>query len=302
MRDTFEMVNGAVTVILGGADQQGKFSFEGVKVSTKPNVLFKSYVHSLDKKVSGELTITSLREHIYGKIKVQADSELKDYIKKHINDTAFYTEKDEYEYKFFSRGVNSKDAYPEIDENINLTYGSIGHGLVNCTINNRYCVYDLVQDKFISIRSSSYSDAVDVTPLQIFYGRELNFIIALEQYKLGKAHPAFTEVVNLNKFLEGKKSVKLKMTNGKVHELKSTSSEVRANQIIECINGVFSMENNYHLSPRLEKDHTGLEFLDCLQFGKQTYKINAANLVIKAPAPKVKAPKTRVRKSKNAAK
>jgi len=281
MRENFEMVNGPVTIILEGGDSAGKFSFEGIKVETKPNVLYKPYVWGHGKKAAGEVTIVSLSEYIYAKLKVQADADLKDYIAEHINDTTFYKV-----YRFFDRYCSFKDTYPEIDENINLSYENIARGLVNARIaRSSYCVFDLVQDKFQSIKASEYKDAKDKTPLQVFYGSMLDSIMAVEQYKRGIAHPAFTELVNLNKFLDGKKSVKLVMKSGKVHELKTKGSEVRASLIVEFRTAKFYLNTSYYMAPRFAYN-TEVSELDYLQFGRQTYKIHTANLAIEVPKTK----------------
>lgn len=276
----FKMVSGEVTVLLGDrATSNGQFSFEGVMVTTKPNVLFKSYVSSFDKKEEGELSIVSLRDYIYSKIRIQADSDLKDYIAEHIGDVEFYTKKyEDGRDEFFSQGMNFKDEFPEISEEIDISLDKIGDGLVNCKIAYSQCIYDLVQDKFISIKSSDYHDAKDIAPLDIFYKRDLRKIIAIEQYKIGKAHKLFTEIVNLNKFLDGKKSVKLVMKNGDIHTLKG-KGDIRASQILNFANDKIYIDDNYNLMPRMGRYIEAKE-LDYLQFGKNKYTIDSNNLTI----------------------
>jgi len=278
-KDDLKIVNGQVTVYLdGNANDRGAFSFKGVTIETKPNVFFKEYLANIDQKNIGCLNIVSLRDYIYSKLRVQADFDLKNYISRHINDMDFYTEKNSYDEQIFK--IYEWDGkYPEVSKEINLQLHNVANGLINCEIANSHCVYDLIQDRFVSIKSSTYRDAIDVIPLNVFYGsRALNKVIAAEQYKRGIAHKAFTEVINLSNFLDGKKSIKIKLKNGEIHELKNAHG-VSVQQLLELTNGKFYLSDNYNISPRFNKK-IEVEELECLQFSKHKHFINTDNLVI----------------------
>jgi hypothetical protein len=298
MKNNYEMKNGKVTVILSGSNSDGQFNFESVKVSTKPNVIFRRYTYG--QKAPEGMELVSLGDYIYDKVKATADTALKDYIAKHINDMDFYYEKsEEYGYAFFDSANNWKDEYPKMDRDICISLSDVAEGIITGSVHGYLFTYDLVKDKFTSLRSHSYNGSQEIEPLRVIYGQHLRFILALEQYRLGKAHPAFTEVVNLNKFLDGKRSVKLNMKNGKTYELKTRhNGDVYAGQIIEFIKGKFYLNDNYDLKPRLNLkygDHMEVSELESITYAKQSYTLNPKNLVLKEP-------KAKTKKSKNAAK
>ncbi len=276
MYKTYEIKKNDITILLSGADGRGKFEFEGLIINSKPDVIFKEYISSFDESIENK-TLISMRKYLFSKIKEQADKQLKEYIENNINNTDFYTEKNEYGYVFWGRQNTWHNKYPEIREDISLCLNDIGEGNILCIINNTECIFNFMKDEFTEIKKQ-YNNQEEKTPIDIFYGGGLNFIIAIEQYRKGIAHKGFTEIVNLNNFLEGKKSIKIKLKDGRCIELKD-SYGVSASDIIEMIDGKFYINDSYSMKPRI-KDRLPITELDYLQFGKNVYKINTDNLVI----------------------
>ncbi|GCD12633.1 hypothetical protein [Clostridium tagluense] len=288
MDNKYQLRNGNMTTLLSGADTNGKFEFEGLMIDSIPNVVFKKYIWSHDVQIADGVKYVEIGTYIFDKLKESADQQLKEYIENNINDTVFYTNMNQNDSCFLTNNHSWEDEYPKIQRNVSTSYSEAGEGIFKITIDGIICVYDFKEAKFIKFEkeyNNSYDkDKKEITPLDIFYRRNLNLILAIEQYRKGTAHNVFTELVNLNKFLNGKKSVKINFKNdigkkGKIVTLKSNNS-VSSNGLFTIFNNEFYINDSYNMQPRLDK-RLPLSELDYLQFGKKTYKINVENLVIK---------------------
>jgi len=276
----YEIKNGEVTILVKSDYRNAKFDFKGLMVSNKPNILFKDYVSSYDEKIEGKSSI-QMSTYILEKLKEIASNELKEYLERNINRTDFYYKKDEYgEYSFWKELYLFKNKMPKIEENITLSYDYIADGIAEGAINGICCVFDFLQDDFISFRKQhdSNNKQKSITPFNIFYKHYRNLILALEQYKRRMAHKAFSEIIRLNEFLEGKKSIKLYFKDGLVVEYKDNYG-IRINSIIEIIENKFYIARNYSFRPEL-KSKKLISELDYLQYGKNKYIINADNYQI----------------------
>ena len=280
----YEIRNEKVTVLVKGPDYKGNFAFDGLIVNAEPNIIYKEYVDRREKEDPGK-TFVLIQDYLYAKLKKEADAELGVYIEKNINNQDFYTEKMvncPTNYSFWDTGLNFKDQYPDVVRSGYLNFGKISEGVVQQTINGVNVIFGFIQDAFISMKweHAHENDDEQVTPMEIFYDR-LNEILAIEQYRRGIAHPAYTEIVNLNKWLEGKQSVKIVLKNGTVYECKArtTGAGVQARSIITLYGEIFYIKDSFLLRPKLD-EKLPIADLDYLQYGKHSYRVNTDNLVL----------------------
>lgn len=275
----YEIKANDLTILLNNPNSEGKFEFEGLILNRQPDTVYRRYIPYIDEGYEGK-KIISISNYLFDKMKAAADEQLEKYIQDNINNMDFYTEKGESgNYIFWGRyNINFIDKYPKIeDSRSRIGLNDIVEGIASCSINRSICEYDFIQDK-ITITKYEYGDNREMTPLEVFYGGSLNHIVAVEQYRKGTAHPAFTEIVNLNKFLEGKKSVKIILKDGQVIEYKNAYG-IYSGDILELYPSGFYIDDNYRMSPRINK-HLPISELDYLQFGKNIYRINTDNLNI----------------------
>lgn len=279
MNKMYELKNGDLTILLKGGNSDGKFEFEGLTVANKPNIIFKKYIWSRDNKEVDGKQLIEIGDYLFDKLKTEADKQLEEYIEQNINNQSFWTENNNEHYNFFTRTLSFKDECPQQRIDKDVSYYEIGEGIVTLIVNRILCVYDFNQDKFIRL-TSEYSRAdekKDFTPLEVFYNKmELSQILAVEQYKRGVAHKTFTEIVNLNKWLEGKKSVKLNLKDGRVIEIKN-NGEITARSIINIVENEFYINDYYYMKPRINAT-LPISELESLQFSRSTYLINIDNL------------------------
>lgn len=280
----YKLENNGLTVLMNNTyDKYGKFEFKGLIVADKPNTIFKSSVSSLDKTPDG-IEFISIRTYLFNMIKNKADKELKEYIDANINNFDFYTEQipmneQEYDGKFvfFTNHIYFEESEYYKNQNMEMDLCEIAEGIVELNINSCDITFDFRLNEFTKITKGSHNDKRIVTPLEVFYSGMLHKILAFEQYKKGIAHKAFTEIINLGKFLEGKKSVKIILKNGR--GTITLKERVSVNGLLTMFKGDFYINDSYQMEPRLNGRLPMIE-LDYLQYGKNIYKINIDNLII----------------------
>lgn len=268
-----------ITVYLNNHDYNGDFSFYGLTADNKPGIMFIKCAICRQKAEGTEIEIA---EYLYNKIKTEADKQLNEYIDQHINDTEFYTDKNDRGKFFFGKRMLFTDEYKEKKPTINISYSYIVDGLVYLSVNNAALIFDFKTDTFADPIKSihSYEENEKLTFMDVLYGCDLDLILATEQYKRGIAHKAFTEIVNLNKWLDGKKSVKLIFKDGSSTKVETGGSNVNSFYILSLIDKNFVVDDSYYMKPRLKYNYIPVSALNYLQFGKNTYRINADNLVL----------------------
>jgi len=272
-----EIKNGPVCILVNDPKHNGSFEFSGLMLNSKPDVVYKDHIWGSEPEIPGKTSV-SMSVLIYDKLKAMADAELKSFIDSNIERKDFYTQKSEYgRYTFFEESRYS-DVIPKEQFSLGITYSRITEGVIEGTINHVQFAYDLIQGEFTEIKNC-YGDRDTLAPIDVFYSQpERLERLAIEQYLKGIAHPVFTEMVNLNKFLQGKKSVKLVLKNGSTHELKY--DHINAKNIVNIVGSQFFIEDSYWLKPRLQEGYLPIKDLDYLQFAKKVYRINPDNLVI----------------------
>jgi hypothetical protein len=277
MKHDFKIKSGIYTILVSSGHIGGRFEFEGLKFNSEPNVVFSPHVHKGDVIEEG-ITYKSIEDMISDKIREKADKQLQAWVEKNISNTAFYTSLEHGNNDTFWQ-VNKwyKNAYPTLDNGIHLEYKDISDGIVIATINHFICTYDFAVDGFTSI-TKLYSTKSE-SAMDIFYKDYLYSILAVEQHRRGFGHKAFTELVGINEFLDGKKSVKLNMKDGSVVEF-SNGNGLSVTDILWTGNNEFILADNKYLSDRRKARSSASEIIS-LQHGKTVYPIMPFNLDIK---------------------
>lgn len=258
----YQIKNGAVTLYVR-AEREAHFSFSGLVVEDDENV----YTPNDFCSCAAGRPHVGLREHLFAVYEAKANEQLADYLEQHINDpllTMGFTD-------FWSKaGIK-----PEFSYRKSICLDQVADGIVGIVINGCTCSYSVVAKEPAGYTRCFGRTQLPVTPMSVFYGDEVNQLLALEQYRRGMAPPAYTELARLNAFLEGKKSIKLVMKNGVVHEFKPNYGVY----LHELLNYTpqsatpFSFNNSYYSKPRLQRGHP-LSDLAYLQYGKQQFVID----------------------------
>lgn len=270
------------TILFDDVDHDGSFRFMGYFLNNNPNVIYKIYVPLIAEKDTDK-TYIRISEYFYNKIEDVFKKQLQDYIEKNINNKDFYYEKNEYNQYIFWNKYNLnhfREEYPNYCGGIRLDFSKIHNGIIEFRINNKFCSFDIIKDDFVMIAKKKYNEVQEITPLEVFYNQlQINIALAIEQHKKGIAHKAFSELVKLNNFLEGKKSVRLILDNNEEIKVALTHSTLDANDIVELVGDKFYITTSYNMKPRPEKN-IPINRLKCLKYGRTTYEINPNNLVI----------------------
>lgn len=260
-----------LTIFVDNPNREGSFTFKYLVLDRSPNIIYKQYTSEFNHNKT-DYVYKGIYSYIIDVVKAQAIKELDNYIAENIHRTEFYTKKDEYNHYTFFQYIHYKE--PDFDniQRYNIEYHKIYEGIVNMSINNIPFEYDLIEDKIVKI-------AEGITPLNIIFGYEINLnnIIARAQYQRGYANKTYTELMNICKFLDDKKSVKLVLKDGTVINSSTTS----INQILTKRNDekTYQINHCYDFKPRPRKN-IDLSELDYFQYSKQKYKLNIDNLTI----------------------
>ena len=282
----FEIKNKDVTIVLeqsyGG---EGQFEFYELYLNSEPTIRYrKSYYGGspYDKSINNDNKYYNISDFVYNKLKELADKELEQYLNKNINNMKLYKIKDN---SWGSSDIwfnlyKCKDEHEVKVEYVNSDYNEITEGIMSICYNHCHiCKYDLNEGKFISLMEERYGKTKIKTPLEIIYCEDLTQLLLVEQYKRGTCHKAFTELVNLNKFLKDKKSIKILLKDGT--EIKMVDKySVRISDLLQFMeDNKFYINNSYDMKPRPSKV-IDINELDCIQYGKNKYYINVENLKI----------------------
>jgi hypothetical protein len=226
----------------------------------------------------GDRLCVGLYDYLKGVYKALADAELAAYLEAHINDRDFYVcDKRDTPRLWYAAGQ-----IPEYRRHSKLVLERVIDGIIGYELDQIVCLYDFVNKKHLGFRIAHNGKTVRTTPMKVFYGSQLEQLLALEQHKRGTAPPAYSELTRLAAFLEGKKSVKLVMKDGGVHELKPHNGcDVSLSRLLYIVptneKYPFTLHDDYDLKPRFEHGRH-LADLDCLRYGRHSFVLNAAAL------------------------
>ena len=217
-------------------------------------------------------------DYLKGVYKAQADAELATHLEEHIRDRDFYIR----DRRDSPRLWYSAGHPPEYRRHTNLALERVIDGIVGYEMDYIVCLYDLVNKKRLGFQSAHNGKTVRTTPMGVFYGLYLDQLMALEQHKRGAAPPAYSELTRLAAFLEGKKSIKLVMKDGGVHELKPHNGcDVSISRLLSIVptdeSYPFTLHDDFDLRPRFERGRH-LADLDCIRYGRHSFVLDAAAL------------------------
>ena len=243
------------------------FTMDGVE-----GFFMKDFSIYSDDKVEGHPCI-SLSDHLFARLKTEADAELKVYLDKNITDYSIYISSNT-DFKDIWRYAG-KEPQHRIDRELDCS--RILDGIVGLVVNNYLATYSFAVSKFIGLRPRYRDEPVSVTPMTVLYDDVLARMLAHEQYSRGVAPPMYHEMVRLSTFLAEKKSLKIVMKDGTVHELKPRRGEIYLSSLLECAGSRFVLNDNCSITPRLGRNEP-LPSLDYLQYGRNQFVIDAEAL------------------------
>jgi len=271
--------NGPVTVYVRRKYGGEEFEFKGLVVDGDDSY-YAPYadIGSRIQLDDGEHPCVGLYSFLKDVYKAMADAELAAYLEVHIRDWSIYL----CDSRDTPRVWYSAGQFPEHRRHTNLVLERGVNGIIGYELDHVVCLYDLVSKKHVGFKSGHNDKDTQITPMEVFYGLYLDQLLALEQHKRGTAPPAYAELARLAAFLEGKKSVKLVMKDGGVHELKPHNGcDVSLSRLLSIVPGnetaPFLLCDDYDLRPRFGRCRR-LADLDYLQHGKHRFVIDAAAL------------------------
>jgi len=273
----YQIKNGAVTLYVNMKYNGINFEFVGLTVDGDSN-FYQPHVSFYDADPIDGRPRVGLDQYLLDKFKSLADKQLKDYLDQNIGDMSIYDiHDDRFEHLWRNAGCEPNSHTQE-----SICCRQAIDGVIGFEVGNNDCLYDLASNKVIGYSNEYSEEEQGITPMRIFFGNHLNCQLALEQYKRGFSPPFYIELVKLNHFLRGKKSVKLVMKDGAVHDYKHHSGyEVFISSLL-CFDSQyatqpFSLNNSYDLRPRFSSNRAIAE-LDYLQHGRERYYIDSVAL------------------------
>jgi len=259
MREIFEIKNNGMTLLVLNTERKvSEFEFAGIKIDSEPNIIYtKSTYDSFPKKLEAERKV--MKDIICEVLKTQADKELNTFLTANEDSDEIYfegvpthVEGFNRNYTLWSRLHDMRDSYTPKINYFDYDYKDIVNGIVivDCAC-GLYVHYNLKTKTFEIKTYERYTHVeTDKTCLDIFYpASDRNIMLANYQLKIGKGFPLHKEIVRLNKFLDGKKSVNVVFNN----DIRTTTiktkydSGLSANDIIDMVteNKVLLRMNNF---------------------------------------------------------
>jgi hypothetical protein len=246
------------TLILENNKSNGSMDLYAIVVGDEIYKLNEYYRYSICDKYNN----INLNNYIYDVLHTRLASELNTYIENNINNYDFY------DYDFFDNDCKIKNDFDSHLKNLGfeLSFNNISKGIVQINIDYKTkCFYDLVKQELseFNLLQCVYSES------------DLNIMVAHKQYELNKAHPAFNEIIECNKFLSGKKSVKLVI--GEIEHKYQSGYSINFASLFRLNNGEYYINDSFNLNPRI-KAPLPISTLQCLKYGNKIHKINIDNV------------------------
>ena len=275
----YQIQNGSMTLYVDMKYEGTTFEFSGFTIDGDES-FYQPCIGVRDSDLAQGRPRVDLNQYLFDKFKALADEELKEYLNRHISDMTIHDpSRDTCALVWHIAG---QEPAIRFQKSVQCKY--VIDGIVGIEINHTVCFYDFASNEIAGYRNAwnAYEDKpLNTTPMRVFYGEYLDRLLALEQYKRGLAPPYYVELAKLNRFLDGKKSVKLVMKNGAVHEYKhhyGYEVYLRALLSFHPENAApFSLEDNYDLKPRFSGNRP-VDELDYLQYGREKHYIDPAVL------------------------
>lgn len=268
MKKLHELKKDGLTLLLENNKSDGRMNLYAILIDNDIYILNDFYRYNICDKYNE----INLSNHIYNILNSKLENELNNYIETNINNYEFYNN------EFFNNSYRFKKDYDANLTNIDYTYylENITDGLIKTTIDNRaFCTYNIITNELSDFTYNSYNNEIkkDSNLIEFVYSKlQLNIMLAHKQYEQNKAHPKFKEIMDCNKFLQGKKSVKLVIDNEE-YTYKSDYDSILFTYLFRFIDNKFYIYDSYQLKPNLKKS-LPIEKLQHLKYGRKIYKIN----------------------------
>jgi hypothetical protein len=215
----------------------------------------------------------NLESYLLSKFQALADKELADYFNSNINDMKMY---EPVHIDAIWGNAGEKPYTPFVTD---IVCNKLMKGIAGLAVNSTVCLYDFVAKTTAGFLDRYSNTSMDTTLLKVFYGRYLKCLLAFEQYNRGVSHPVYNEFVRLREFLKGKKSVKLVIEDGVVHEYKMHTASITPRSLIYLEESgtpcYFMLNNGYYLRPGFDKA-CSIQELDYIGYGRERYRIDKA--------------------------
>lgn len=234
------------------------YSLFGFIIKSQPNKIYMDYVSSCKSDDYRERDLVDISKIIATKLEEKKKQVLKVFLDNNINKINFY---DEYFFRNFYRFTYNFEEEKHCVNN--WDFGNIIDGIIKFQFNNKTIEFNVLTKELSTEDDWKY----------VFYSKiELLILLALEQVKHGKGNKTFVELLELGKWLRGKKSIKIYLKDiGKVEYKSNYNVSLRG--ILDFSSKRFTINDFYDFNPRLRQDKE-LEDLDYLQYGKKKYFIN----------------------------
>jgi len=264
----YQIKNGDVTLYVQMSFNGTQFDFKALTIEGDGNLYMPCLTDYNRIDLDGRPCV-DIGDYLFDKYKALAEMQLGEYLERNISNAI-----DPSDFKSFWCEAGKQ---LEFKHNKDLCERRVVDGLVGIKIGNTVCTYNLAANEPAGYRLYYREEDLGTTPMRVFYGDHLAQLLALEQYRRGLAPPVYIELTRLNDFLEGKKSVKLVMKDGGVHEYKHHSGYEICLQWMLCYEPQniipFWLDDNYSLNPRFGCKRP-LADLAYLQYGKQRFVID----------------------------
>ena len=245
-------------LVLENNKSNGSMDLYAIVVGDEIYKLNEYYRYSICDKYNN----INLNNHIYDVLHKRLESELNTYIENNVNNYDFY------DYDFFDNTCRIEKDFDSHLKNLafELDYSNISDGIVKIYIDYKTkLTYNLINHQLSEFELIEY-----------VYGKSyLNIMVAHKQYEQNKAHPAFKEIMECNKFLNGKKSVKLVINE--IEYKYQSGYNITFSSLFRLYDNKFYIKDYLNIKPTL-KVQLPIKSLQYLKYGNKIHKINVDNM------------------------
>lgn len=290
MKQCYQIVNGPITIYVIPDYSGVNFHFKGFTLEQEPAIFYTNdrslVIADVDDLLKDRKPVI-ISDFLAGFYQAQADAEREKYVKqqlakcKEIDDSENFWEFWDIALKRAGRSIRPH----------NVGFGglqNIANGIAECMIGDFRGSYDFISQKHLGFYAQNdwkKEEEFKNKAMHLLYdgNYELHFL-AEEQEKQGIAPPAYSEIVRISKFLEGKRNVRLILQDHFEYNLKAPrySSDLMVSDLISttCNDGRVSLRVNPHCrvsKPRIS-DNLTLDDFKCLVHGKRKLFFNISTL------------------------
>ena len=277
MYDKYRFSRDGFDIVYEVMNMDGELRFVGIVRDQEPETIYTRKGRVI-KKYTPDYYKDNFENYepieylLFKKLKNRADEFLSDYIEENIDNWDIYFNKDENgQYTFWKKHYNRfREGYEVSTPKSSMNYEEIIDGIAEISLAQARFRYDLKDMELIETYDYYHEDK-PVKLFSIFYGGWKELCLALEQYNRGEAHPVFEELVELNKFLDDKKSVWVVLEDGREyqHQRVPNATMIKFDQA----DGIFYIGGGYSYEPTL-KETIPVSEISHFKYGNTTYEMD----------------------------